>query len=73
MPSQCLPRLPLARAMKLHGFTTSALAHDIGVHPITVSRIRTGRQTPSPVTAGLIAAALGTTADALGLGKGGAA
>jgi transcriptional regulator with XRE-family HTH domain len=67
------PRLQLYRAMKARRTTVQRLARVCCLDPSTVGRIRAGRQTPSAVTAALIADALGTTPDALGLGKGGAA
>ena len=65
-------RMALARRMKTQRVTVEELAKRIGLHPVTLSNIRNGRQRPTPITAMLIADALGTTADALELGKGGA-
>jgi|GEM_PF-3066181 len=61
------PRLRLHRAIKARGITLRQLARDCTLDPGTLGRIRAGRQTPSAVTAAVIADALGSTPEALGL------
>jgi len=53
--------------MRRRGVSTADLAALAGIHPMTICRIRNGRQAPHPVTAALIAEALQSTPEDLGL------
>jgi transcriptional regulator with XRE-family HTH domain len=67
MPSQPPLRMPLVRSMKSRGISANALAKLTGLHPGTISRLRTGRQSPNRVTVSLLVEALNCSAAELGL------
>ena len=62
--------VPLMAAMARAGITGQELAHDCGVHRVTISAILNNRVDPKPQTVSRIAHALQVAPEEIGLSRG---